>query len=254
MEAKVEPKADILIVDDDLSQRRSMGMILERKGYAVTSVGSGGEALDKVRAQPFDMVFMDIKMPVMNGVEAYQAIKGLRPDAAVVMMTAYAVEDLVQQALDSGARGIIYKPLDFERVVAIIEGAKKEKAGALVLIVDDDPATCVSLQQNLERKNFSVGMAHTGDEAVALVKTAAYDVIFIDKNLPTINGAETYLQIRKVNQEAVVVMVTGHRDEMAELVRATLHGAVYATLYKPLNMAEVLPLIEEIQLQKQSRG
>jgi two-component system response regulator HydG len=246
-------KAEILIVDDDLSQRRSMALVLERKGYAVTTAGGGPEALDLVRARPFDLVFMDIKMPVMNGVEAYKELRHLRPDAAVVMMTAYAVEDLVQQALDAGAYGIIYKPLDIDRVVATIEEARAARQGALALIVDDDVATCDSFRMILMKQGFSVGIAHTGEEAVALAQASVYDIIFIDLKLPTLNGLETYLQIRQLNPRAVVVMMTGYRDEMAELVEAALHNSAHACLYKPLNMAEVLCLIDEVQQRRPTR-
>ncbi len=74
--------------------------------------------------RPFDTVFMDIKMPSMDGVAAYRGIKRIRPGAVVVMMTAYAVDDLVDEALQEGAYGILYKPLDIERVIAVIERAQ----------------------------------------------------------------------------------------------------------------------------------
>jgi DNA-binding NtrC family response regulator len=70
---------------------------------------------------------MDIKMPLMDGVETYKRIKAIHPEVAVIMMTAYAVEDLVAEALKEGARGVIYKPLDFERTVGLIEETRRER-------------------------------------------------------------------------------------------------------------------------------
>ena len=117
--------ASVLIVDDNASQHQTMSLILRRKGYAVATASDGPEAIEKVRQRLFDMIFLDIKMPLMNGVETYRRIKEIRPDAVVMMMTAYAVEDLVQQALQEGAHGILYKPLDIERVIAIVEQARQ---------------------------------------------------------------------------------------------------------------------------------
>ena len=121
----MEKKANILIVDDDISLCKTMTLILGRRGYAVTTAQNGPEAIARVKERPFDMTFMDIKMLPIDGVETYRRIKKIRPEAVVMMMTAYAVEDLVQEALQEGACGITYKPLDIERVVAVIEEARR---------------------------------------------------------------------------------------------------------------------------------
>ena len=134
MKAKAIPSAGsghrILIVDDNVSLTRTMSLVLGRKGYAVTTAKDGPQAISRVKEIPFDMIFMDIKMPHMDGVETYRRIKKIGTEAVVMMMTAYAVEDLVQEALQEGAYGIVYKPLDIERMVDVIEEARKAKEGA----------------------------------------------------------------------------------------------------------------------------
>ena len=116
----MDEKGSILIVDDNISLCRTISFVLKHKGYAAATAKDGLEAIERVKETSFDMIFMDIKMPIMDGVETYKRIKKIRPEAMVVMMTAYAVEDLVQEALQEGAYGIIYKPLDIEKVVAFI--------------------------------------------------------------------------------------------------------------------------------------
>ena len=239
-------QASILIVDDNISVLKTMTFVLSRKGYAVTAAKDGHEALERVTERPFDMIFMDIKMPVMDGVETYKRIKEIRPDAVVMMMTAYAVEDLVQEALQEGAYGVIYKPLDIDKVLATIERARETKDGALVLVVDDDPGTCTTFRNILTRRGYKADVAHTGEQAIAMAEERACDVIFIDMKLPTINGLETYLRIREVNPEAVVILMTAYREEVADLVREALDNSACACLYKPLDMEEVLTLIDGI--------
>jgi DNA-binding NtrC family response regulator len=163
-----------------------------------------------------------------------------------MMMTAYVVEDLVQEALEEGAYGVLYKPLDIEKVVAIIERAREARQGALILVVDDDPGTCITFKNVLVKKSYKVGIAYTGEEAIAVVQENVYDVIFIDMKLPTINGLETYLAVKEIKPEAVVVVMTAYRQEMAALVEEALHNQAYTCLYKPLDMQEVLRLIAEI--------
>jgi two-component system response regulator HydG len=123
----MDEKVSILIVDDNISQCKTMSFVLKRKGYAVAIAGDGLEALERVKESSFDMIFMDVRMPTIDGVEVYRRIKRIKPEAVVVMMTAYAVEDLVQEALQEGAYGIVYKPLDLEVVTAFIKEARKAK-------------------------------------------------------------------------------------------------------------------------------
>ena len=241
----MEEKTRILIVDDDTSLRRSMSLVLGRKGYIVATAEDGPEAIELVKERPFDMVFVDIKMPVMDGVETHRRIKEIRPDAIVMMMTAYTVEDMVQQALVDGAYGIIHKPLDMEKVIPSIEEAKESKHGALILVVDDDPRVCDTINSMLAQRGYRVGVAHTGEAGIDMAREEAYDIIFIDMNLPTINGLETYLAIKEVNPEAVAIMMTGYRDEMADLVEKALRNSASSCLYKPFNMGEILSLVKE---------
>jgi len=244
-------KASILIADDNLSLCKTMSFTLKRKGYAVTIARDGMEALEKVKQKPFDMIFMDIKMPLMDGVETYKRIKETRPESVVMMMTAYAVEELVQEALEEGAYGVIYKPLDIERVVSLIEEARQAKRGALILVVDDDPGTCTPLQNILVKKGHKLGIAQSGEEAIAMARERVYDIIFIDVRLPTINGLETYLRLKKINPEAVAIMMTAYRQEVADLVEKAIKSHAYTCLYKPFEMEEMLRLVDEISAKKQ---
>ncbi len=246
----MEAKANILLVDDNVGLTKTMSFALKRNGYAVTTAKDGREAIAKVKEQPFDMIFMDIKMPLLGGVETYKEIKKLRPEAVVMMMTAYAVEDLVVEALREGAYGIIYKPLDIEEVLATIEEAIHAKKGALILVVDDDPGTCTTLKNILANKGYTVSTAHTGEEAIAIAKEHAHDILFIDIKLPTINGLETYLAIKERNPKAVAIMITGYRQEMDALVKQAIENDAYTCLYKPLDMEELLKLVNEIWVRK----
>jgi two-component system response regulator HydG len=248
-----EGKASILIVDDNISLARTTALILGRKGYAVDMAQDGPTAIEKALHTPFDVALMDIKMPLMNGVETYKRIKAICPGTAVIMMTAYAVEDLVAEALQEGAYAVIYKPLDMERTLELVERARQERRGALVQVVDDDPGTCLTLRKVLEHKGYSVAIAPDGETAIAQARERCYDVILIDMKLPTINGLETYLAIKEINPEAVAIIMTGYRQEVSDLVEETLRNGAYICLYKPLDIEELLELLEEIWERKQTR-
>jgi two-component system response regulator HydG len=242
--------ARILIVDDDESMNKTMSLVLKRKGYDVAISYNGPDAIEKVRSQPFDIIFMDIKMPVMDGVETFEKIRAIRPDAVVMMMTAYAVEDLIQKALREGAYGIIYKPLDIEKIVAAIEEVKKKNEGMLIMVVDDDPSTTSSLRAILENKGHRVGIASNGEQALEMAQEKLHDIIFIDMKLPTINGLQTYLNIKKINPKVIAIMITAYRQEMASLTDTATRESAYSVLYKPFDMESLLKIVDEIGKKK----
>ncbi len=242
----MEKRANILIVDDNISLAKTTSLILKRKGYEVTTAPDGLAAIKKMKERPFDLIFMDIKMPLMDGVQTYRKIKKIRPETIVIMMTAYAVENLVAEALKEGAYGIIYKPLDIEKMISLIEKSRKKKQGALILIVDDDPGTCTTLKNILLKKGYRVGIAHNGEKAITMTQEKTYDIVFIDLKLPTINGLEVYLKIKEIDPKLVAIIMTAYRKGMTDLVEEALNNDAYTCIYKPFNMEEMLRLIEEI--------
>lgn len=243
-------KAKILIVDDNLSLCKTMSLVLNRKGYDVSTANDGFEAIDRVKNEFFDIIFMDIKMPVLNGVETYKKIREINDKIIIIMMTAYAVDDLIQDALKEGAYGIIYKPLDFENIVSLIENSKDTEQGGLILIVDDDPGTCSTLKNILIKKGYEVSISNTGEDAIKIVLEKPFDLIFIDMKLPTLNGLETFLALKKINPKIVAIMITAYSQEMDELVQDAIDKNAYTCLNKPIDIEVMLVLIDEVLKKK----
>lgn len=239
-------EARILIVDDNESLRRSLSLILAREGYTVATAQDGPEAIKLAEQQPFNVIFMDIKMPVMDGVQTYKEIKQIRPEAAVIMMTAYAVEDLVQDALKEGAFAVVYKPADLDQILTLINRVMERKEGAFILVVDDDENICKTLSNILVGKGYQVGIAHSGEAAIIMAEERGYDIFLIDMKLPAINGLETYLSIRETQPRAIAIMITGYHQEMSDLVHDALDHNAYACLDKPLDIERLFGLLSEI--------
>jgi len=235
-------KTNILVVDDLRSIRLTLGGILEDKGHNVVTVEDGYQAIAAVKSKHFDVIFMDIKMPGINGVQTFREIKKVDPKAAVVMMTAYSVEDLVKEALEEGAYAVVYKPFEIDKIVALIGELLQEKT--LILVVDDQFGDRETLKAILEDKGYRVATAADGAEAIRMVKEKHYDIIFLDVKLPGIDGVETFEQVRQIDPKAVVIMMTGYTEE--ELLRKAISGGAYTCLYKPFDMEKVITLVEEI--------
>lgn len=112
----------ILVVDDDQSILSIFEFILQQAGYTTISVSSGEECIKIVESdQKIDLVFLDVKMPGLSGIDTFRKIQVIRPFLLVVMMTGYSVDELLKEAFSLGAYGVIYKPFDIEEVISVID-------------------------------------------------------------------------------------------------------------------------------------
>ena len=235
-------KTKILVVDDLRSIRLTLGGILEDKGHIVVTVEDGYQAIEAVKKAHFDVIFMDIKMPGINGVQTFREVKKIDPKAAVIMMTAYSVEDLVKEALEEGAYAVAYKPFDIDKIVNLIDRLLGEKT--LILVVDDQFGDRETLKTILEDKGYKVATATDGTQAVRLVQEEHFDIIFLDCKLPGMDGVETFERVKKIDPKAVVIMMTGYTEE--DMVNRAISGGAYTCIYKPFAMDKVIEIVDNI--------
>lgn len=116
----------VLVIDDDAVVGRSFDRVLSDKGYEVTTALSGEEALATMNESVFDVVFTDIKMPGMDGLEVTERIKERCPWTPVVVITGYGTEDNESRASVLGASGFVRKPLTPEMIESITLKAVRE--------------------------------------------------------------------------------------------------------------------------------
>ena len=112
----------VLVVDDDPVVGRSFDRVLSGKGYAVIHASDGNDALNKLHAENYDLVFTDIKMPGITGLEVAERVKRSQPWLPVVIITGYGTEANEIQAKAAGVAGFLHKPLSPE----MIEGSARE--------------------------------------------------------------------------------------------------------------------------------
>src|SRR6266581_2163269 len=111
----------ILIVDDERAIQRSLRGVLEDEGYRVTAVGSAEEALARLADDAPDLVFLDIWMPGMDGLEALAEIKQRRRETAVVMISGHGTIETAVKATKLGAYDFVEKPLSLEKTLLVVE-------------------------------------------------------------------------------------------------------------------------------------
>ncbi len=111
----------ILVVDDEQSICMLLRDVLVRFGHNVTICQDGASAVNLAQNQTFELVFLDIRMPGMSGLEALQKLRELQPQATFVMITGFAKDDIIDEALQTGAAACLCKPFSLSQVTKLLE-------------------------------------------------------------------------------------------------------------------------------------
>jgi DNA-binding response OmpR family regulator len=241
----------ILVVDDDVDTCHNLSDILTDLGYRVDTAHSGSAALDLVRRRPYDVALLDLKMPGMDGVALYREIKKLRAGTVAIIVTAYASSDTAAEALSAGAWQVVSKPIDFPKLLSLVDEAVGQP---LVMIVDDDHDLCASLWDILRERGYRVSVAHDEAGAAAGLRDTSHHVVLIDMKLPGGDGGSVFRLVRTANPQARTVAITGHRSEMDELVRRVLNEGADAVCYKPFDVPKLLATLDKLAGQHEGAG
>jgi CheY-like chemotaxis protein len=130
----------VLVVDDDPVVGKSFNRVLsQEKGYVVITAQNAAEALEKLREQEYDLVFTDIKMPGMDGVELAEQVKAKRPWTPVVIVTGYGTTANEERAKAAGVSDFLRKPLSPEMIEGSAMNALHEPAPAVVAQQEASP-------------------------------------------------------------------------------------------------------------------
>ena len=138
------PDTSILVVDDEENVRHMLELTLKREGYRVTLCADGAEALERLRAEPFELMLCDINMPHLDGMSLLRALRPLARNTSVVMMSAYADLDGAMEAIRAGADDYVAKP--FRRAELLFTLRKVEERRRLQLEVETLRAAAVATE------------------------------------------------------------------------------------------------------------
>jgi two-component system, NtrC family, response regulator HydG len=228
----------VLVVDDEEGMRMTLAANLELEGYQVIEAKDGYEAVDLIRREPFAVVVTDIRMPGMSGLDTYREIKKIRPDTTVVMMTAFALERLVDEGLQEGVFTVLSKPFSMEHVIAVVERAARKR---VVLVVDDLPEMAESLLASLEACGLRAAAVTDGASAVRLVGEGVMDVCVLDIVMPKMSGVDTLKELRGLDPNVTVIAMTGY--SVPDLVHQMIRLGAASCLQKPFLIEDLVRTI-----------
>ena len=228
-----------LVVDDNATSRDILESMLTSFSFDVNLAASGQEGLNELEnADPeksYDLVIMDWKMPGMDGIETAKKIKQstkVEKKPAIVMVTAYGREEIMQQADEVGLAGFLIKPVSPSVLFDTIMQAFGEDAfetqrrgyqkkvvsdiqnirGAHILLVEDNEINQQVAREILETAGLAVTVADNGQIAIDLIQKQAFDAVLMDVQMPVMDG---YTATRKLRedpryQDLPIIAMTAH--------------------------------------------
>jgi two-component system response regulator AtoC len=122
------PQKRLLIIDDEENMRHMLSSMLKKSGYRVYTASNGSEALDMVDQTLYDFILCDLKMPVMSGMEFFEAARDKLWASTVIMMSAYGSIDTAVEAMKKGAYDFISKPFKFDEVLLTLKKAEERES------------------------------------------------------------------------------------------------------------------------------
>ena len=257
----------VLVVDDNENARSVIRGMLEAMTFAVVDVDSGRAAINAVRSahaqhQPFDIVYLDWRMPQMDGMEAARQIRalGLLHPPKLVIVSAYGREEMIKEAESLGIVNMLVKPLSpsmlFDTTIEAL-GAQRQEArvshlaandnivqlasvrGSRILLAEDNEINQQIACELLTDAGFVVELAENGLIALEMAQRGSYDLVLMDMQMPVMDGLTATAAIRRVVQLQALPIVAMTANAMEKDRRSCLEAGMNDFLTKPIDPDEM---------------
>ena len=247
-----------LVIDDDEVAAEHAKLVLENAGIAVETALSGAQAVEMVkvrqaRREAYNLIIVDWKMPEMDGVETTRQIRNVTGDeSAIIILTAYNWDDILEEATSAGVDSFIAKPIFSEALIDEFNNALKKKriknskakpkadlSGKRVLLAEDMDVNAQIMIEVLKMRDIEAEHAENGKIALEMFKNheeGYYSAILMDMRMPEMDGLEATAEIRKLDrsdakQIPIIALTANAFDEDGQ---RSLQAGLNAHLSKPV--------------------
>jgi CheY-like chemotaxis protein len=239
----------VLLVDDIQDNWNLAARILAAAGYEVDLAENGAVAVDKARQFRYDLILMDIDMPVMDGFAATQEIRALelregREAMPIVALTAHAAEGFREQCLEKGMDDLITKPI--KRQALLQKVAEWVDQTPVILIADDAPENAVIVRKYMEAVPARLLFASNGKEAETLFRRQRVSLILLDMDMPVQDGYETARAVRRMpeGRNVPIVALTGYSGPHER--RKCIEAGCTEHMTKPLRRGALVRIVRNL--------
>ena len=238
-------KGSVLYAEDNPLNQQLVADIVERTGCSIELAGNGHEALQIARNRDFDLIFTDIRMPVMDGIEFASKILAMKPQTILIAITAENTPAMADELTTIGFKRTLPKPISSGSVYSALMEYLPQTSGTIntmktdtdkltVLLADDNLITQQLIAFHIRKNGADVVIVNDGLEAVAEIVKNHIDLVFMDVCMPVLGGKEATELIRKKGIQIPVYALTAteRTDDLSIFLDAGCNGV----LYKPIDL------------------
>ncbi len=260
----------VLIIDDDPVACEHAKLVLEKAGIASEVAGSGSEAIEMVRLrqarmEPYNLILVDWKMPEMDGLETTRKIREIiGNESAIIILTAYHWDDVLDDAVQAGVDSFIAKPLFAAAVMEEFESTMKRKgirekkeagktdlAGRRVLLAEDVQVNAEIMMMVIQMRQMEADHAENGKIAVEKFsehEPGYYDAILMDMRMPEMDGLEATRVIRAMDRPdaKTIPIIALTANAFDEDVQRSMQAGLNAHLSKLIQPDTLFETLENL--------
>ena len=224
-------EGNILYAEDNHDNQRLIGMLAKQTGADITIVENGKDALTTALKEEFDLVLMDIQMPVMNGEMATRLLRENGFKKPIVAITANLMDHEIKSYLEAGCNDYLSKPVQRHRFydvlkqyLSVVSEGKSIRNPAIettlpcvsgtILLADDNPDNINLFSMQLAQTGATVDTATNGEEAAEKALVNGYDLILMDIQMPKMNGIEAVQLLRSAGYSRPIYALTAEDDKV----------------------------------------
>jgi two-component system, sensor histidine kinase and response regulator len=260
-----------LVVDDSDHARAVIRDMLESMTFLTSEVSSGAAAVDEVlrasrSGHPYDVVYLDWRMPGMDGMETARRIRSLEfaSPPMFLMVTAYGREEVIKEAAGAGIQNVLVKPVSpsilFDSTMSVLGGRLAESAapdvprgraddrleamrGARILLVEDNDINQQVARELLQDAGLSVEVADNGEVALELARKSSFDLVFMDMQMPVMDGVTATRELRKLEGMEQLPIVAMTANAMEQDRRKCIEAGMNDFLIKPIDPGDMQAIL-----------
>ncbi len=260
----------VLVIDDDRVACEHARIVLDSVGISVETAMSGEEAIEMVkvrqaRQEPYNLILVDWKMPGMDGIETTRQIRSMvGTESAIIILTAYNWDDVIDEAVKAGVDSFIAKPLFASNVIEEFKSALQKKIeeapkeehkadlnGKRILLAEDMIVSAEIMQELLAMRGMETDHAENGKiclEDYCSKPEGYYDAILMDMRMPEMDGLEATRAIRATGRADAksIPIIALTANAFDEDVQKSLQAGLNAHLSKPVEPEALFTTLERL--------
>jgi signal transduction histidine kinase/CheY-like chemotaxis protein/HAMP domain-containing protein len=221
----------VLVIDDDLTVHDLLSRFFNKEGLRMVAAKSGEEGIRLARELRPAVITLDVLMPGMDGWAVLTALKA-DPDLSDISVIVLSIVDEKQMGYALGAADYLTKPVDWERLAAVLQRYQSPRSPCPVLIVEDDASLRALLRRRLEKDGWTVIEAANGRVALEFMAEKRPDVVLLDLMMPEMDGFQFLDEVRKRAEWRSIPVIAITAKELTEDDRQRLNGGVKKILQK----------------------